>query len=105
MTTCKTVTKEVLTDPIIIRVDESNLSFQDARLIADQKAAEFASELMLMGWYEKSSGRFSPNVECCSEEKPGWIVYAESRGGRITIDINDEDYVFIYRDAGDGGRS
>ena len=104
MTTCKTVTKDVLTDPIIIRVDESNLSLQDARLIADQKVAELASEPMLMGWYEKSSGRFSPNVECCSEEKPGWIVYAESRGGRITIDINDEDYVFIYSDAGDGGR-
>ena len=99
MTTCKTVTKDALTDPVIIRVDGSNLSLKNARLIADQKAAEFASEPMLMGWYEKRSGRFSPNVECCSEEKPGWIVYAESRGGRITIDINDEEYVFIYRDA------
>ena len=100
MTTCKTVTKEVLTDPIIIRVDESNLNLKNARLIADQKAAQVASEPMLMGWYEKSSGRFSPSVECCSEEKPGWIVYAESRGGTITIDINDETYVFIYSDVG-----
>ena len=38
------------------------------------------------------------SVECCSEHKPGWIVYAESRGGNITIDNNDEKDVFIYRD-------
>jgi hypothetical protein len=98
MATCKTFTKDTLADPIIIRTDERALTLKDARLVADQKAAEVASEPMLMAWYEKSSGRFSPNVECCSEEKPGWIVYAESRGGNITIDINDEDYVFIYSD-------
>ena len=42
--------------------------------------------------YEGSTGSFSPHVECCSEHKPGWVVYAESRGGHITIDINDEAY-------------
>jgi len=31
--------------------------------------------------------------------KSGWIVYAESRGGTIAIDINDEEYIFIYLDA------
>jgi hypothetical protein len=54
---------------------------------------------MLMAWYESSSGSFSPNVQCCSEHKPGWVVYAESRGGHITIDIKDEEYIFIYREA------
>jgi len=98
MPTCRAVTKDVLTDPITIQVDGSDLNFSGAKRIADQKAHEIASHPMLLGWYEKRSGRFSPNVECCSEEKPGWIVYAESRGGRITIDINDETYVFIYTD-------
>lgn len=51
---------------------------------------------MLLAWYDRKRGRFSPNVVCCSERKPGWVVYAESRGGNITIDINDESYVFIY---------
>ncbi|MFH2011525.1 MAG: AF1514 family protein [Pseudomonadota bacterium] len=101
MVTCKLVTKDVLTDPIIIHVDNSDLNFNNAKKIADQKADELASQPMLLGWYEKKSGRFSPNVECCSEEKPGWIVYAETRGGHITIDINDEAYVFIYIDAGE----
>jgi hypothetical protein len=53
---------------------------------------------MLLGWCDATSGRFSPNVTCCSEDKPAWIVYAETRGGNLTIDINDEKYVFIYCD-------
>ena len=68
------------------------------RMLADDKAKEIAGEPMLLGWYDSKSGRLSPNVTCCSEEKPGWIVYAESRGGDISIDINDETFVFIYRD-------
>jgi hypothetical protein len=98
MTTCRTVTKAALTDPIDVRIDEVKLDFGAARLIADQKVMEIADEPMLMGWYDSHSGRFSPDVECCSEHKPGWIVYAESRGATITIDINNEEYVFIYGD-------
>jgi hypothetical protein len=54
---------------------------------------------MLLAWFDKKNGRFSPPVECCGDEKPAWIIYAESRGGNITIDINQEAYVFIYLDA------
>jgi hypothetical protein len=98
MPICKAVTKEVLTDPVEIRINKEGLNFESARLIADQKAMEMASDPMLLGWYDSDTGRYSPNVECCSAEKPGWIVYAETRGGDMTIDINDEQYVFIYRD-------
>jgi hypothetical protein len=38
-------------------------------------------------------------VECCGDEKPAWLIYAESRGGRIVVDINDEDFIFVYLDA------
>jgi len=36
-------------------------------------------------------------VTCCSDDKPAWLVYAESRGGDLVIDINGESYVFVYR--------
>ena len=98
MTSCGLVTRDVLTNPIDIRIQDEGLDFPAARLIADQKATETASNPMLLGWYDGKTGKFSPNVTCCSEHKPGWIVYAESRGGDITIDINDETFVFIYRD-------
>lgn len=102
MTTCSMVSKDMLVNPVSIHIDK-NLHFESARLIADQRAKELAGDPMLLGWYEAKSGKFSPNVECCSEHKPGWIVYAESRGANITIDINNEAYIFIYRDFDDEG--
>jgi hypothetical protein len=98
MTTCQTLQKDMLPNPIAIRLDETPPDLKSAKLIADQKASELAEDPMLLAWYEARSGRFSPDVECCSETKPGWVVYAESRGGDISIDINDQEYVFIYRD-------
>jgi hypothetical protein len=98
MTTCRTLTKEMLPHPVSVKVEEPLPDLTAAKRIADQKASELASEPMLLAWYEAKSGRFSPGVECCSETKPGWLVYAESRGGNIAIDINDQEYVFIYRE-------
>lgn len=98
MERCEILTKDVLSNPVSIYHGRP-LDFAQAREIADQKARELGADPMLLAWYEAKSGKFSPPVECCSETKPGWIVYAESRGGAITIDINDEEYVFIYLDA------
>jgi len=87
----------MLPHAVSLQVDIPLPDLAAARRIADQKASEMASEPILLAWYEAKSGRFSPSVECCSETKPGWLVYAESRGGDIAIDINDQEYVFIYR--------
>ena len=97
MTTCRFVTKEMLTNSVDMNID-SNLNFDDARKIADEKARQITADPMLMAWYDKKTGNFSPQVECCSEEKPGWLVYAESRGANIIVNINDQQYVFAYRE-------
>lgn len=97
MARCEILPKGVLTKPVKVYQGRP-LDFAQARKIADQKARELGADPMLLAWYEAKSGKFSPPVECCSETKPGWIVYAESRGGTLTIDINDEEYIFIYLD-------
>lgn len=98
MTTCRTLTEDMLPNRVPLHLDAEIMDLKSARLIADQKVHEMAADPMLLSWYEARSGRFSPQVECCSEKKPGWVVYAESRGGNITIDINNQEYVFIYGD-------
>jgi len=102
MERCEILTKDALTNPVLIYHGRP-LDFGQAREIADLKARELVADPMLLAWYAANSGKFSPPVECCSEIKPGWIVYAESRGGTITIDINDEEYIFIYLDASEWG--
>ena len=83
---------------IKVEKGEGELNFTAARIVADAEAARLSPDPMLLAWYEAGSGEFSPRVDsCCAKKKPGWLIYAESRGGEIQIVINDLEYVFIYR--------
>ena len=97
MTECVFLSREMLHEPIHLRVAEEHLNFPRARALADQRAAEIGTQPMLLAWYNGDTGEFSPQVTCCSDDKPAWLTYAESRGGDLVIDINDEAYVFVYR--------
>ena len=97
MADCMLLTREMLKDPIDIGVFDEPLDFSRARAIADRRARELAPEPMLLAWYDRGAGAFSPQVTCCSDDKPAWLVYAETRRGDLVIDINNEAYVFVYR--------
>ena len=98
MSTCEILERNMLPNPVELSVDEENLDFKRARLLSDEIANEMIESPMLMSWYDRETGRFSPDVTCCSEDKPGWVVYAESRGGNLSVTVNEEKYVFIYAD-------
>jgi len=98
MTDCKYITRDMLGHPVSLRVDDLPLDFFSAKALADSKARELSSSPMLMAWFDRNSGRFAPDSICCDREKPSWLVYAESRGADISVDINDQDYVFVYKD-------
>jgi hypothetical protein len=97
MESIKASIKAFLTNPILLKSDIESLDFETAKQIADQKAKELCADPMLLAWYEGKTGNFVPKTECGVGDKPAWIIYAESRGGDITIDINDEEYIFIYK--------
>lgn len=99
MMDCKYITRDMLTHPVMVKVDDNPLDFSSARVLADGKARELSSDPMLLAWFDKTSGRFSPDVICCGDNKPTWLIYAESRGADIEVDINNEDYVFVYKGA------
>jgi hypothetical protein len=94
---CIPLSREMLRNPIDIGVFNEPLDFARARAIAQVRARQEAADPMLLAWFDRGAGRFSPQVTCCSDDKPAWLVYAESRGGDLVIDINGEAYVFVYR--------
>jgi hypothetical protein len=96
MTDCIPLSREMLKDPLDLRVDEPCLDFARAQALAVQRAREAAAEPILLAWYNRETGEFSPRVPCCRDDKPAWLIYAESRGGDLIIDINDEAYVFVF---------
>ena len=97
MNECVALTKDMLKDPIRIQVDDEALDFARAKQLADEEAKKVTADPMLLAWYNAKTGDFSPQVTCCGEDKPTWLIYAESRGGTICIDINEEESVFVYR--------
>jgi len=81
---------------IKLKIDNADLDFAEAKDLAKQRAEETGADPMLLSWYQGKTGESYPNLECGPGDKPAWIVYAESRGGDLTIDINEGQYVFIY---------
>ncbi len=79
-----------------VKSDDPDLDFAEAKDLAKQKAKETCADPMLLAFYQGKTGESYPNLECGPGDKPAWIVYAESRGGDLTIDINEGQYVFIY---------
>ncbi len=98
MTRCPVpLTREMLANPVDVRLEDPALDFSRARQAADQQARELCEQPMLLAWFDARAERFSPNIVCCGEDKPTWLIYAENRGGDLVIDINQEEYVFVYR--------
>jgi hypothetical protein len=93
---CTYVTRDMLSHPIELRAEGPDLDFHRARALAEEEVRKFSVDPMLLAWFDKKEARFSPDVTCCGTEKPTWLVYAEARGGNISVDINDEEFVFVY---------
>jgi len=81
---------------IKIKIDEKDLDFVKAKDIAKVKAMELAEDPMMLSWYNGKTGDFYPKLECGTWNKPVWIIFAESRGADIAININDGEYIFLY---------
>ncbi|MEW6664583.1 MAG: AF1514 family protein [Thermodesulfobacteriota bacterium] len=103
MMACEIPNAELLPNAVHLRVKE-DIDFLKAQAIAKEQARAYSSDAKLLSWFDKKLGRYSPHdVEGCAEGKPSWVNYAISRGGNLTIDFNDEDYVFVF--AGQQGLS
>ncbi|HMK35179.1 MAG TPA: AF1514 family protein [Desulfomonilaceae bacterium] len=93
------VTREMLIEPIDIRSRAGELSFSAAKSLADAAARNKTPEPVLLAWFDEKAWKHSPAVVCGCGEKPSWVVYAQSRGGTISVYLNDGEYVFVYKES------
>lgn len=88
---------EYLGDVVALRIEDPELNLQNAKDAAKEKAREICKDPMLLSWKNGRTGRYYPDFECGGGgEKPAWLVFAEARGGDLTINVNDGEFVFIY---------
>jgi hypothetical protein len=81
---------------IKISINDADLNFAEAKTIAKGRATELAEDPMLLSWYSGKSGDYFPKYNCGNWHKPVWIIFAESRGADIAVNINDGEYIFLY---------
>jgi hypothetical protein len=96
MLACERPQRDMLPTPVRLQID-GDLDFTRAQNIAKDRAKTYYSDSMLLSWFDKKNSRYSPHeAECCIEGKPSWVEYARSRGGNLTIDINDGEFIFVF---------
>jgi len=78
-----------------ITKEGETLDFSSAKRLADELASSTISEPMVIAWYDGIKGEEHPQVKEC-QHKPGWLAYAEGHDGRLRIDVNENQYSFIY---------
>ncbi len=88
--------KYQLINPVKIRTEDPGLDFRVAQSLADEKVRSLCPDPMLISWYNATTGECHPKAECGSGGKPGWLNYAESCKCDMTVDINDEQFIFVY---------
>ena len=96
MAQIKSEPDEFSAEHIKIHIVDPDLDFLKAKDLSKEKAGERCKDPMLLSWHNGKTGEFYPRFDCGSRDKPAWVVFAEARGGNLTIDINDGAYVFIY---------
>jgi hypothetical protein len=96
-TECRPFRRDMLPNPVDVPVADPHLSLAQATDLAYAKTSQMHPEVMLLAWFHRQTGDFSPNITCCVEDKPAWLVYALSRGADLFITINREEFVFAYK--------
>ena len=81
---------------IRLTIDNPDLDLASATDMAKEKAQELSDDPMLLAWSNGKTGVYYPTADCGSSNKPPWLVFAESRGADIAININDGEYIFLY---------
>lgn len=81
------------------------LTFDIAKHLADANADILLNEeAILLSWYDRDRNLESPgHVNECHEHcpTPGYIEYAQNRGGTVQIDVDNGRFVFCYRPLGE----
>ncbi len=91
-----TTTTEYALEFLSLKVDDPDLDLAAASALARQKARALDRNAMMLSYHSAKTGEFWPAYECGGGGRPPWVVFAESRGYNLKIDINNGEYEFFY---------
>lgn len=87
-------------DTVELQLESLNANFGAAKARSDSFTKTLLREPMLIAWYDGIEKEEHPNIPEC-QHKPGWIAYAEGHNGKLLVDVNQGQFLFIYADIED----
>jgi len=84
---------------INISTKGSQLNFSQAKRISEEHAEKMIKGPMLIAWYDEKKQEEHPSVPEC-QHKPGWLAYADGHDGCLRVDVNEDEYSFIFAESG-----
>lgn len=82
---------------IRITAAECNVDFNQARRLAEEVIADMVRMPTLVAWFDGKKGVEHP-VAQENQQETGWLAYAAGHNGRVRVDINEDEYSFIFSD-------
>ena len=83
-------------ETIKLSITDADLDFEKASDLSRARAREINKDAMMLAWFNRRSGEGFPDYDCGAADKPPWRVFADARGGNLTVDVNDGEFIFIY---------
>ena len=83
-------------ETISLNSEDPELDLASASALAKQKARAIDRNAMLLSYHSGKTGEYWPTYDCGGGDRPPWLVFAESRGYNLKIDINNGEYEFFY---------
>ena len=83
-------------ETIKMNITDPDLNFEKAYHLSRVRAREINKDAMMLAWFNRRSGEGFPDYDCGAADKAPWRVFADARGGNLTIDVNDGEFIFVY---------
>ncbi|RPJ02024.1 MAG: hypothetical protein EHM36_12885 [Deltaproteobacteria bacterium] len=97
MEACEIPRQDMLPPTVVhLEIKDPSCDFECVMKAAKVKAESYDNAPRLLSWFDKKGGSFSPG-DCCVEGEPSWLAFAQAKGADLTIDVNNEDYIFVFR--------
>jgi hypothetical protein len=95
---CEIPSEDMLLPRVVnLELDDSQCEFDCAKEAAIAEARSYDNAPQLVSWFDKKGQHSFPEDECCVEGEPSWLAYGAAHGADLTVDVNREDYVFMFR--------
>lgn len=98
MEVCEIPNKQMLPPTVIhLEIDDPDCDFDCAFQAAADKVSEYDNCPVLLSWFDKKDEAIFPKGECCVEGEPTWLAFGEAQGADLTVDVNNEEFIFLFR--------